>query len=78
MLEKLTIKDRRIFLQMIYDEMFYIDYEFAFASDSDIKTAIKESVDELSKGFPALSRDEIKAYMTKKWESNGLPIRDYQ
>jgi hypothetical protein len=74
MLEKLPIEDRHIFRQMADDEIYYIDLEFAYSSDSAIKAAIKESVDELARGFPSLISAEILAYMTKKWEAKRSPI----
>jgi hypothetical protein len=61
--DKLSKEDCRIFREMIVDEMFYIDTEFAHSSDRAIKEAITESIDELSRGFPQLSKSEIRGYM---------------
>lgn len=66
-LERLLSADRSIFKEMVADEMFYIDTEFAHSSDLEIKEAIKESVDELSRGFPQITKAEIRSYMIEKW-----------
>jgi hypothetical protein len=72
MLEKLSVEDRRVFKEMVEDEMFYIDTEFAHASGTALNEAIKDSVAELIRGFPSLTNAEIKAYMIGKWGSRPM------
>jgi len=69
MLEKLPVEDRKIFREMLDDELFYINTEFAHSSDAAVKAAINESCKELSRGFPQLTEGEIKEFMLQKIEA---------
>jgi hypothetical protein len=60
-----------VFLEMADDELFYIETEFAHASDIAIKKAINESIDELALGFSQLTKAEVRDYINKRIESRG-------